>query len=105
MFSVVGKNVVINSNKDSVIIRRRKIHSETEYKEWDGQEWSVIPADSHFFCEKDFTDYNLDDGIYVYRFSDDGENCEIVYVPLSKAIKQKKDVNDDKWAAMQVLSI
>jgi 6-phosphofructokinase 1 len=30
---------------------------------------------------------------------------EIVYVPLSKAIKQKKDVNDDKWAAMQVLSI
>lgn len=30
---------------------------------------------------------------------------EIVYVPLSKAIKQKKDVNDEKWAAMQVLSI
>ena len=30
---------------------------------------------------------------------------EIVYVPLSKAIKQKKDVNNDKWAAMQVLSI
>jgi 6-phosphofructokinase 1 len=30
---------------------------------------------------------------------------EIVYVPMSKAIKQKKDVNDDKWAAMQVLSI
>jgi 6-phosphofructokinase 1 len=30
---------------------------------------------------------------------------EIVYVPLSKAIKQKKDVSDDKWAAMQVLSI
>ena len=30
---------------------------------------------------------------------------EIVYVTLSKAIKQKKDVNNDKWAAMQVLSI
>ena len=30
---------------------------------------------------------------------------EIVYVPLSKAIKQKNDVSDDKWAAMQVLSI
>ena len=30
---------------------------------------------------------------------------EIVYVPLSKAIKQKKDLSDDNWAAMQVLSI
>ena len=32
-------------------------------------------------------------------------NGEIDYVPLTKAIKQKKDVSDDKWAAMQVLSI
>ena len=74
MFSVIGKNVVINSNKDSVIIRRRKIHSETEYKEWDGQGWIDIPTDSHFLNGSNFTDYNLDDGIYVYRFSDDGEN-------------------------------
>jgi hypothetical protein len=33
------------------------------------------------------------------------KNSEIDYVPLTKAIKQKKDINDDKWAAMQVLSI
>jgi 6-phosphofructokinase 1 len=32
-------------------------------------------------------------------------NGEIDYIPLTKAIKQKKDVSDDKWAAMQVLSI
>ena len=33
------------------------------------------------------------------------QDDEIVYVPLSKAIKQKKDINADKWAAMQILSI
>ncbi len=33
------------------------------------------------------------------------KNDEIVYVPLSKAIREKKDVKADKWAAMQVLSI
>ena len=33
------------------------------------------------------------------------QNDEIVYVPLIKAIKEKKDVKDDKWAAMQILSI
>ena len=33
------------------------------------------------------------------------QNDEIIYVPLSKAIKQKKDINADKWAAMQILSI
>ncbi len=33
------------------------------------------------------------------------QNDEIVYIPLSKAIKQKKDVEADKWTAMQVLSI
>jgi 6-phosphofructokinase 1 len=33
------------------------------------------------------------------------QNGEIVYVPLSKAIKQKKDIKDDKWEALQVLSI
>ncbi len=33
------------------------------------------------------------------------KNDEIVYVPLSKAIREKKDVKPDKWAAMQVLSI
>lgn len=33
------------------------------------------------------------------------QNSEIVYVPLTKAIKQKKDIKDDKWQAMQVLSI
>ena len=32
-------------------------------------------------------------------------NGEIDYIPLTKAIKQKKDVSDDKWSAMQVLSI
>ena len=32
-------------------------------------------------------------------------NDEIVYVPLSKAIREKKDVKADKWAAMQILSI
>ena len=32
-------------------------------------------------------------------------NNEIDYIPLTKAIKQKKDVSDDKWSAMQVLSI
>lgn len=30
---------------------------------------------------------------------------EIVYVPLTKAIKEKKDIKADKWAAMQILSI
>lgn len=30
---------------------------------------------------------------------------EIVYVPLTKAIKEKKDIKVDKWAAMKVLSI
>ena len=30
---------------------------------------------------------------------------EIHYVPLSKAIQIKKDVKDDKWNAMKVLSI
>lgn len=74
MFCVVGKNVVVNSNKDSIIIRRRKIHFEKEYKEWDGKEWGDIPAESHFFCERNFTDYNLEDGLYVYRFSDDSES-------------------------------
>ena len=33
------------------------------------------------------------------------KNDEIVYVPLSKAMREKKDVKADKWAAMQVLSI
>ena len=33
------------------------------------------------------------------------KNGEIDYVPLSKAIKQKKDIKDDKWNALQVLSI
>jgi hypothetical protein len=33
------------------------------------------------------------------------KNGEIDYVPLSKAIKEKKDINDDKWNALQVLSI
>ena len=33
------------------------------------------------------------------------QNGEIVYVPLTKAIKQKKDIKDDKWEALQVLSI
>ena len=33
------------------------------------------------------------------------QDDEIVYVPLSKAIKQKKDINAEKWAAMQILSI
>ena len=33
------------------------------------------------------------------------QNDEIVYVPLIKAIKDKKDVKADKWAAMQILSI
>ncbi|MBP5659540.1 MAG: 6-phosphofructokinase [Paludibacteraceae bacterium] len=33
------------------------------------------------------------------------KNDEIVYVPLSKAIREKKDVKADKWAAMQILSI
>lgn len=33
------------------------------------------------------------------------QNGEIVYVPLSKAIKQKKDVRDANWQALQVLSI
>ena len=33
------------------------------------------------------------------------KNDEIVYVPLSKAIREKKDVKADKWAAMSVLSI
>jgi len=33
------------------------------------------------------------------------QNGEIVYVPLSKAIKQKKDIKDDKWQALQMLSI
>ena len=32
-------------------------------------------------------------------------NGEIDYIPLTKAIKQKKDVSDDTWSAMQVLSI
>ena len=33
------------------------------------------------------------------------QNGEVVYVPLTKAIKQKKDIKDDKWQALQVLSI
>ena len=33
------------------------------------------------------------------------KNGEIDYVPLSKAIKQKKDIKDEKWEAIQVLSI
>lgn len=33
------------------------------------------------------------------------QNGEIVYVPLIKAIKQKKDVKEDKWQALQMLSI
>lgn len=33
------------------------------------------------------------------------QNGEIIYVPLSKAIKEKKDIKDDKWQALQVLSI
>ena len=33
------------------------------------------------------------------------KNDEIVYVPLSKAIRETKDVKPDQWAAMQVLSI
>lgn len=33
------------------------------------------------------------------------QNDEIVYVPLIKAIKEKKDVKADKWSALQILSI
>ena len=33
------------------------------------------------------------------------QNDEIVYVPLTKAIHEKKDIKADKWAAMQILSI
>lgn len=33
------------------------------------------------------------------------QNDEIVYVPLIKAIKEKKDVKPDKWNALQILSI
>ena len=33
------------------------------------------------------------------------QNGEVVYVPLSKAIKEKKDIKDDKWQALQVLSL
>ena len=33
------------------------------------------------------------------------KNGEIDYVPLTKAIKEKKDIMDEKWAAIQVLSI
>lgn len=33
------------------------------------------------------------------------QNGEVIYVPLSQAIKQKKDIKDDKWQALQVLSI
>lgn len=33
------------------------------------------------------------------------QNDEIVYVPLAKAIRIKKDIKDDKWNAIQILSI
>lgn len=33
------------------------------------------------------------------------QDDEIVYVPLSKAIHEKKDIKADKWTAMQILSI
>ena len=33
------------------------------------------------------------------------QNDQIVYVPLTKAIHEKKDIKADKWAAMQILSI
>jgi 6-phosphofructokinase 1 len=33
------------------------------------------------------------------------QNDEIVYVPLSKAIRTKKDIKADTWHAMQILSI
>jgi len=33
------------------------------------------------------------------------QNGQTVYVPLSQAIQQKKDIKDDKWRALQVLSI
>lgn len=33
------------------------------------------------------------------------QDGEVVYVPLTKAIKEKKDIKDDKWQALQVLSI
>jgi len=33
------------------------------------------------------------------------QNDEIVYVPLSKAIKEKKDIKADEWNAIQVLAL
>jgi 6-phosphofructokinase 1 len=33
------------------------------------------------------------------------QNEEIVLVPLTKAIHQKKDIKEDKWQAMLTLSI
>ena len=33
------------------------------------------------------------------------QNDEIVYIPLSRAIRYKKDVKADTWQAMQILSI
>ena len=33
------------------------------------------------------------------------QNDDIVLVPLSKAIHQKKDIKEDSWQAMMVLSI
>ena len=33
------------------------------------------------------------------------QNGEVVYVPLTQAIKYKKNIKDDKWQALQVLSI
>ena len=47
----------------------------------------------------------IQNGIYVTMITPYLKNGEIDYVPLSKAIKEKKDINDDKWNALQVLSI
>jgi 6-phosphofructokinase 1 len=33
------------------------------------------------------------------------QNDDIVLVPLSKAIHQKKDIKEDSWQALQALSI
>ena len=38
-------------------------------------------------------------------FSLAGQNDDIVLIPLSKAIHQKKDVKEDSWQALLTLSI
>lgn len=66
-----GKNSVVITHTKPFLVQRRKI-PERLYQEWDGESWKTQEEVSlPFYCERRFTDYELEKGLYIYRISED----------------------------------